>query len=181
MAKVARTRALEEESGLALESTGQVLGCRPSRLRGWAIEPTPPTEPHDVVAFDQGQARSQSDPCVGDGERDCGTSPRPHPGRRGAAVHRGEQASVGAGPHQAHCRPARYPAATSMPSWARLRRFRPVETTFGAHIRALNRPGAVGGLGVLHIQPSFPNEIVNRSIPSRYKPVTDEAQDGPRS
>ena len=98
---LARNRPVEEEPGLAIQSTRQILERRPSRRRASAIEPSPSTESHNVVSFGQDdQARPQADPCLGDRARNSGPRQRSHSKRGGTAV-QPEAPLVGAGAHQA--------------------------------------------------------------------------------
>jgi Lsr2 len=69
---------------------------RPS-LGGWAIEPSPPPADDVVVGLRQGQARSQADPGLGDGQWDFGTGARSHPRRGRATIQRSERAAVAGG------------------------------------------------------------------------------------
>ncbi len=96
--ELARTRALEEKPGRAVQDVRQVLERQPASLCGWGIEPSATPEQAEAVAFSQGegQAGSQVDPGLGDGQRDLCTSSRSYPLRGRATVQRSERAPVAA-------------------------------------------------------------------------------------
>ena len=69
----------------------------------------------DDVTFDQGQTGSQGDPGVGEGVRGRSTGPGSHPGRRGAAVQRGERALIARAQSKRPSDLAWYPATPLVP------------------------------------------------------------------
>src|SRR6476619_2685081 len=115
--RLARTRPVEEEPGLTVQGPRQVLECEPPGLGEWAIEPSPPER--DVVTLRQGEARSETDPGVGDGQRDRGAGARPHSWRCRATLHRSERRVVGV---------ARRTGAVDPRNGPQLRRAAPLDT-----------------------------------------------------
>ena len=91
--RLARTRSLQAEPGIAFENAGQVLESRASRGRRESCDSASQPVAAGFDTFGQGQGGSQGDPSLGNGERDRSTSPRSQSGWRRATVQRGQPAA----------------------------------------------------------------------------------------